>query len=205
MKMSLLRALKVFGLGFAGGVVVYFFLHHWGSEEKLLGLLKLKVEGQEKLLGARGGVLFNNILASLLSSYGGLFTTLLFLRLNSNTDPRLKVLKRLDTRLKGVEERNLRFYLSLFLFPFCILLFTGLALGFVAGFYHPLEFLSLLSPYGVTELPAIIISGAIGFKIGESSLREKDFYRTLLREGKKNFKFYLLVLFLLAVSALLEA
>ncbi len=180
-----------------------------GLRDFILLLLKAKVRAQENFTGSPAmAILLNNLLASLLCSYGGFFTTMAFLRLGEVSDPRLRVLRRLDRRLSQIRDDRLKFYLSLFIFPVFILFLNGAVLGFLFGFFihSPAEYFARLNSHGITELPAIILSGSIGLRIGERMLPRlnTDFEKELTVEVKQSLKIYVYVIILLAVSAYLE-
>ncbi len=207
----LLKSFRLFALGYASGFAVFALMSITLPQlrQLLLAMLTAKVQSQEALLGSAGyGVFINNLLASLLCSYGGFFATIAFLRLGSDSDPRLRHLRRLDRRLGEVGDEALKFYLSLFTFPVFILFLNGAVLGFLLGFFvhSPGEYFARLMPHALTELPAILLSGSIGLKIAESVLPElgTDFRARLKQEAVRSIPAYTLVVLLLAVSAYLE-
>jgi uncharacterized membrane protein SpoIIM required for sporulation len=176
----------------------------------LLELLVSKARAQEALVGSAGyAIILNNLLASLLASYGGVLTTLAFLKLKTPPDPRLRFLKRLDGRLHSAGEEALKFYLSLFLIPAGVLLLNGAVLGFLLGFFlsSPEEYLARLLPHAIFELPAILLSAGIGIRIGDAVLPKLNprLGSELLREVRSSLPLYLLVVLLLCLAAYLEA
>lgn len=211
--MEVKESIKLLVLGLMGGLAIHlgFSLLFPELRDFILMLLKSRSRAQESFVEeAPGlGIFINNLLASLLCSYGGVLNTAIFIRLKSKSDPRLRALAKLDKRVLKVSEERLRFYLSLFTIPVFILLFTGLTLGFISGFYtgSPGLFVLRLYPHGIAELPAIVISGSVGLSIAESALREmnRNFSKAMLREAKHSLKFYAVVPPLLALAAYLEA
>lgn len=208
---SILKSIKIFIYGALAGVALSLLIGIVAPELKslILLLLRAKIEAQESLVRDVGvAILLNNLFASLLCSYGGFFTTKAFLRLGSGSDARLRILRRLDPRLRHVKEESLKFYLSLFIFPVFILFLNGAVLGFLFGFFihSPAEYFARLNSHGITELPAIILSGSIGLRIGERMLPRlnTDFEKELTVEVKQSLKIYVYVIILLAVSAYLE-
>ncbi|NOZ59277.1 MAG: stage II sporulation protein M [Euryarchaeota archaeon] len=208
----LLKSLALFACGYALGLVLFALLSAALPQlrQMLLELLVSKAEAQEAIVGSAGyAILLNNLLASLLASYGGVLTTLAFARLDAAPDPRLGALRRLDGRLRNAGEEALKFYLSLFLIPAGVLLLNGAVLGFLLGFYlsSPGEYLARLLPHAIFELPAILLSAGIGIKIGDALLPELGtrLQAELLRQARRTLPLYLLVVLLLCVGAYLEA
>jgi uncharacterized membrane protein SpoIIM required for sporulation len=208
---SILRSFMIFIYGALTGVALFLLISVAAPELKslILLLLKTKIEAQEKLVrNPSMAILLNNLIASLLCSYGGFLTTMAFLRLGEVSDPSLRVLRRLDRRLSQIRDDRLKFYLSLFIFPVFILFLNGAVLGFLFGFFlhSPAEYFARLNSHGITELPAIILSGSIGLKIGEAMLPRlnTDFEAELTEEVRRSLKDYILVVALLVVSAYLE-
>lgn len=95
-------------------------------------------------------------------------------------------------------------------FPLLVLFTNGLILGVLAFTWQQeqpwLDFFMGLLPHGLVEIPVIIISSAIGLRIGQIAL--KKFFKKegqLKLELKKAFKLFLKALLpLLALAALLE-
>ena len=209
---SILKSIKIFIYGALAGVALSLLIGIVAPELKslILLLLRAKIEAQESLVRDVGvAILLNNLFASLLCSYGGFFTTKAFLRLGSGSDARLRILRRLDPRLRHVKEESLKFYLSLFIFPVFILFLNGAVLGFLFGFYtdSPGEYLQRLYPHVIAELPAIILSGSIGLRIAGALLPwlNTNFEKMLTIEVKESLRVYTLVLGLLFIGAYLEA
>jgi uncharacterized membrane protein SpoIIM required for sporulation len=206
----ILRSAKTFAYGYALGVLLGLGVKILlpGLYLYLLALLGKKVATQAAIAGGYSlGILLNNLLASLLCSYGGYFTTLVFLRSSSPGSAAVRRLYFLERRVKKLREADLKYFLSLYALPFFILGFNGLVLGFLLILYasRPVEYLSGLLPHGIVELPAIILAGSIGYSIAESVFTSKgDLEKEINLKARENMPVYLLVLFLLIVGAYLE-
>lgn len=92
-------------------------------------------------------------------------------------------------------------------FPFIYIIFNGYVLGFASkiavnkgGFFILLDLL----PHGVFELPAILISFALGLKVG-SFILKKNKGETFADYLKNSMRIFLLVVIpLLAIAAVIE-
>ena len=97
------------------------------------------------------------------------------------------------------------FGISFGILPFFIGAFNGYLVGFVAREAVATEGILVLwklFPHGIFELPAIIFSIAIGFKIGTDLFRQDQKVRYNFREG---FRFFVFVIFpLLLVAGIIE-
>ncbi len=96
------------------------------------------------------------------------------------------------------------------IFPFLVLLSNGFLLGVMLSFVHSVAgwqtFLALILPHGIIEIPAVLLAGAAGLKIGKTVMN-----RIFKKEGdiKEELNcaliFFLKILFpLLAIAALIE-
>ncbi len=89
-------------------------------------------------------------------------------------------------------------------FPFLILMSNGYLIGYVAQkavFQEGILILWKLIPHGIFEIPAILLSVGLGFKMGSSLFRKNDF--------RQNFKnammvFLFVIVGLLIIAALIE-
>lgn len=98
------------------------------------------------------------------------------------------------------------------LFPFFALIVNGFLIGAIIGRRVAEKGVSVilaLIPHGIFEVPAIILSLALGFKIATSFAGEKNFIKIIKKywfNYKKAFFLFLLVIIpLLLVAALIEA
>ncbi len=206
----ILRSAKTFASGYILGVLLGLGVKILlpGLYLYLLYLLEQKVVVQSAIAGGYSiGILLNNLLASLLCSYGGYLTTQVFLRLRSPGSAAIRRLSFLEKRVRNLRGENLNFFLSLYTLPFFILGFNGLVLGFLLILYasRPLEYLSGLFPHGLFELPAIILAGSIGYSIGEAVFTHRSgLEKEINIRARKHMPRYFLVLFLLVIGAYLE-
>jgi stage II sporulation protein M len=98
------------------------------------------------------------------------------------------------------------------LVPFFSLAFNGFIVGVFLGliFYqgHSLMyFIAGVAPHGILEIPAIIIAGAYGIKVGLNLLAPaKEYTRKtqLLQNLADGIKLYVLLVFLLVIAAAIE-
>ncbi len=97
------------------------------------------------------------------------------------------------------------FGISFGILPFIVGAFNGYLIGFVANETVAREgiwVLWKLFPHGIFELPAIIFSIAIGFKIGTDLFRQDQKIKYNFREG---FRFFAFVIFpLLLIAGIIE-
>ena len=96
--------------------------------------------------------------------------------------------------------------ISFGIFPLIVGVFNGYLLGFVARETVATEGIFILwrlFPHGIFELPAIIFSIAIGFKIGTDLFRQDQKVKYNFREG---FRFFAFVIFpLLLIAGIIES
>lgn len=96
------------------------------------------------------------------------------------------------------------------LFTGYVLVTNGLLLGALAGIFHSkgtaLFFWSLILPHGVTELFAIMLSGAAGFMIAWALIAPGKISRknALIINGGHSIRLMLLTVVLLVISAVIE-
>jgi len=180
------KSVKLFIFGFLLGIVLSFIFP--SLYNLIFGALQERMEAQSKIVSNPFiGILLNNITASFITAYGGVFLTRLFLFLKS-------------------DEKSLKY--SLFLFPYSVLLLNGFILGVFFNALGIEKFIRGLLPHGVLEIPAILLSGSIGIEIGEKSLKYIE-NREKLREkiifnAKKSIKNYFIVILLLLIAGFLE-
>lgn len=154
----------------------------------IFGALQEKTGIQSKVIkNPFLGIFINNVIASFISAYGGVFLTKIFILLES-------------------DKKSIKY--SLFVFPYSILLLNGFILGIFFGHLGAIRFIKGIFPHGIFEIPAIILSGSIGIEIGEKSLRYID-NREYLKEkiifiAKENIKNYFVVVLLLLIAGFLE-
>ncbi|MBU3913847.1 MAG: stage II sporulation protein M [Nanoarchaeota archaeon] len=92
--------------------------------------------------------------------------------------------------------------------PVLLCFFNGYVLGFVLNKSSSLGFFGILArivPHGVFELPALVISLALGLKLGLYLFMKKDKKKGFLYVAEKSLKVFLLVVLpLLLVAAFIE-
>jgi uncharacterized membrane protein SpoIIM required for sporulation len=206
----ILRSAKTFAFGYILGVFLGVAVKTLlpGLYLYLLYLLEKKVTTQSAIAGGYSmGVFLNNLLASLMCSYGGYFTTRIFLKLKTPGSPGVRKLSFLEGRVKSLQNEELKYFLSLHTLPVFILGFNGLVLGFLLILYASQlpEYLGGILPHGFFELPAIILAGSIGYFIAEAIFASpEDFKKELNVRALKEVPRYAMVLLLLAAGAYLE-
>ena len=100
---------------------------------------------------------------------------------------------------------------TLGIYTLYMLIFNGLQLGvlgaYCAGKGQGAFFWSLIVPHGVTELFAIMLSGAAGFMIARAIIMPGKLTRktALVEWGKKSLKFMIMAILFLIPSALIES
>ncbi len=183
------KSFSIFSFGFIFGTVLSLFLPF--SYQFFIEALKEKVEMQSIISkNFLFTIIFNNIFASFMCSFGSYFLSRLFVFLKS-------------------DDRSLK--ISLFLFPYSILFINGLVLGIFLGHFLFLDlsmFIYGIFPHGIFEIPAIILSGAIGIEIGSRGVLFINERNRLITEtkiiAKKKIKEYILVIFLLLIAGIIE-
>ncbi len=164
------KSIKIFLIGFISGatassISVLLFPDIYYAFLKLLGK---KIEAQASIARSLPlAIILNNIVASFLCSYGGLIFTKIFLILGSGSPKLLRKLAFFDSTVASIPDERLRYYLPLHIFPIFILFLNGSVLGAFFIFYiqNVEKYFGALLPHSYFELPAIILSGAIGFEI----------------------------------------
>ncbi|MFQ6136827.1 MAG: stage II sporulation protein M [Candidatus Hydrothermarchaeales archaeon] len=187
------RSALTYFLGFfTGAVVSAILLKIFPSiYQAFIGILAKKIQIQRQLIPNLPLMLItNNILASLICAFGGYGISKVYLHRNANS-----------SRL---------YYLTLYIFPIFILFTSGFVLGaFFTPFIGDLaKFFNLLFPHGIFELPAVILSGSIGFDIGEGSIRSlydiEVFRDDIDQIAKGKVGEYKAVIALIVIGGLLE-
>ncbi len=206
------RSIKIYTFGFIVGIVVCFVLvlaYPPFYYAFLVALMK-KAEMQTEALGGSRvlSISLNNVVASLLAAYGGYILSRIFFSLNSNAlyvQPR--ILGMLDSKSKAVPIEKLKYYLALYSLPSFVLFINGFVLGafFVLYTENLGGYFANLLPHGLFEVPAILVSGSIGYIIAEGVFGDGDLKEKLDAIAKKQVPRYFLVLELLVIGALLEA
>jgi stage II sporulation protein M len=90
------------------------------------------------------------------------------------------------------------------IFPFLTLISNGYIIGYVAQKAVAVDGILVLwklLPHGIFELPAILISAGIGFKLGTSLFRRKEFLKNY---KKAMLTFFLVIFLLLFIAAVIE-
>lgn len=155
------------------------------------GALVKKLEIQKQIIPNLPLMLIvNNILASLICAFGGYAFAKLYLH----------------REIKGA---NL-YHVTLNIFPVFVLFVSGFVLGaFLPPFIKDLStYFSLLLPHGIFELPAIILSGSIGFDIASTSPQIIDslekFEERIDDMLNNKRREYMAVVILLVIGGILE-
>ncbi len=99
---------------------------------------------------------------------------------------------------------NIIFGLLIGIFPLFNIFFNGGFVGWYTQGQNPTVFLAIV-PHGIFELPAFLLSAAIGLRLGREVLKRKG-ERHLKRELWDGLRMYLiLILPLLLIAALIES
>lgn len=101
---------------------------------------------------------------------------------------------------------NLLLGITLFV-PFMIIAFNGFIVGLFISYGNYVETAILILPHGIIEIPAIVISGALGLDIGIAALKKYILKKEIhLKEVfVKNISRFKWVVVMLIVAALVES
>jgi|GEM_PF-1525689 len=208
------KSIKIFLIGFISGatassISVLLFPDIYYAFLKLLGK---KIEAQASIAKSLPlAIILNNLVASFLCSYGGFVFTKIFLTLGSESPKFLRKLAFFDSTVASIPDEKLRYYLPLHIFPIFILLLNGFILGAFFIFYiQNLEkYSGALLPHSYFELPAIILSGAIGLEIAGRAISHpgdlEEFRRELNALAKNRILKYFIVVVLLVIGGVVES
>jgi len=152
-----------------------------------LEFLLRRVEAQSKIIeNFTLMIIANNLLAASIASFGGVAVSKL-VNIFSPGAARNKAL--------------------LYFLPAGILFVNGEVLGLLAALYveHIPRFFAGIFPHGFFEIPAIILSGAIGLDISEESRKiEGGFQKDLSILAKNNLNKFGLAVLLIIIGGILE-
>ncbi len=155
--------------------------------EAFLEFLRRRVETQSRVIeNFTLMIIVNNLLAAGIASFGGVGVSKL-VNIFNPTAAKNKAL--------------------LYSLPVGILFVNGEILGLLGALYieQASRFLSGIFPHGFFEIPAIILSGAIGLGISEESKNfENDFQTDLNNHAKQNLKKFTIVVLLIIIGGMLE-
>ncbi len=208
------KSLKIFFAGFVSGALIglILLLLFPGIYYAFLELLGRKIEAQASVTKSMSlAIIFNNLAASFLCSYGGFVFTWIFLIFGNGVPKLLRKLEFLDSTVASIPDERLRYYLPLYIFPTFILLLNGFVLGAFFIFYlQNLEkYYGGLFPHAYFELPAIILSGSIGLEIADKAISNVEdlekFKRELNALAKGRILKYCLVVVLLVIGGVVES
>lgn len=180
---SIYAAGYVFGMVFSAVLILVYPPFYFA----FLEFLRQKVAAQSKLIENLAlMIIANNILAAGIASFGGTGVS--------------KIVNIFDSEIA-------RRKAVLYFLPLGILFVNGGVLGFFAVLYreHVFMYLSRIFPHGFFEIPAIILSGAIGLAISEESQGVgEDFQRDLNGVAKRKLSRFGIVVLLIIIGGLLE-
>ncbi|GBE18156.1 hypothetical protein BMS3Abin16_00748 [archaeon BMS3Abin16] len=156
--------------------------------EAFLEFLRRRVETQSAFIeNFTLMIIVNNLLAASIASFGGVGVSK-FVNIFSP---------------KAAKNKALLYFL-----PVGILFVNGEVLGLLAALFaeHIPRFLSGIFPHGFFEIPAILLSGAIGLEISEESKNfEENFQTDLNNHAKQSLKKFTIVVLLIIIGAMLES
>ncbi len=150
----------VFGVGSSALIITIYPSFYYA----FLNFLTRKVEAQSAVVGNFTlMIIANNLVAAGIASYGGTLLSKVFNLINGAT-ARNKVL--------------------LFALPAGILFVNGEVLGLLAVLYveNISAFIAGVTPHGLLEIPAIILSGSIGMEISEESQKGLGDFQPMLNQ-----------------------
>ncbi len=188
------RPLRASALVFVAGCVAGFvFFFAAGTEVRHTVSVGLGAALKSGISGLREGTALyyfvNNMWVSTLMAYYGAFAASVLISLRRYGDIPMLFLKAI-----------------LLLMPVLSGLANGFAVGFLSCFLmgHPLLLVAALTPHGITEIPAILLSGAIGLRVASHTLANPDLSR-VAEAVAESLPAYCSVVLLTAVSAYSEA
>jgi uncharacterized membrane protein SpoIIM required for sporulation len=169
---------------FVSGVLVIIYPSLYSA---FLEFLRQKAVAQSKVITNHSlMIILNNLVAAGLAAFGGVGVS--------------KIVNLFDGEI--AKNKTILYFL-----PGGILFVNGEVLGLLAVFYrqHVSQFLAGIFPHGFFEIPAIILSGAIGLDISEKSQRATgDFQENLTLQARGNIAKFALVVILIIIGGVLE-
>jgi uncharacterized membrane protein SpoIIM required for sporulation len=169
---------------FVSGILLFIYPSFYSM---FLDFLRQKAVAQSKVIpNISLMIIVNNLVAAGLAAFGGVGVS--------------KIVNAFDS--ETAKNKTILYFL-----PGGILFVNGEVLGLLAVFYreHVSQFLAGIFPHGFFEIPAIILSGAIGLDISEESQRATGYFQeNLTLQVRANMAKFSLVVILVIIGGLLE-
>jgi len=183
------KSVSIFSGGFVFGVVSSAVIVSVNPSlyQAFLELLRQKIAVQSRLIGNLTlMIILNNLLAAFIASFGGTVVS--------------KAVALIDD--SAAMRKSLLYFL-----PVGILFVNGEILGLLAALYaeNLSIYISGIFPHGFFEIPAIILSGAIGLNISESVNTENEDYQEILhRAATEKVGLFIMVVVLIVTGGIIE-